>query len=158
VVLGSLLSLEAASSFGQGPFNNSGPTPPRAESPTTYTVTWTVKNSSNAIANAGVTAVLPPYVVYKEGQTSFTYDAASRTVRWDLGELKAGTGYTSAAKVGSFQVTLNPSISQVGQTPALTGSAVLNGTDRYAQIQVQSTAQGPTTQTSDGKSGVVEPK
>jgi hypothetical protein len=158
VILGSLLSLDAQSSYNQGPFTNSGPTPPHAETATSYTVTWSVKNSSNAIANANVSAVLPSYVTYKTGQTGLVYDSASRTVRWDVGDLKAGTGYTSAAQTGSFQVTLNPSASQVGQSPALTGSAVLVGTDRFAQIQLQATAQGPTTATSDGKQGTVQAK
>lgn len=158
VVLGSILSLEAQSLFNQGAYSNSGPTPPRAESPTTYTVEWTAKNSSNAIANATVSAVLPPYVTYKDGQAGVTYDAPSRTVRWSLGELKAGTGYTLAARTAQFQVQLNPSASQVGQAPALTGAAVLSGTDRFAQIQVQAQASGPTTQTSDGKSGTVQAK
>lgn len=157
-VVGSLLSLEAVSLYSQGPYSNSGPTPPRAETPTTYTVRWTVKNSSNAIAGASVSAVLPPYVIYKTGGTGITYDAPSRTVRWDLGELKAGTGYTSQASAGSFQVTLNPSLSQVGQAPALTGTALLTGQDRYAQIQVQAQAQGPTTETADRKDGIVETK
>ena len=158
VVLGSLLTLEAQSNFSQGAYSNSGPTPPRAEETTTYTIMWTAKNSSNAIANANVSAVLPSYVTYKTGQAGITYDAASRAVRWDLGELKAGTGYTSAAKTVSFQVAMTPSTSQVGQAPALTGSAVLFGTDRYAQIQVQSQAAGPTTATADGKNGTVQAK
>jgi len=158
VLLGSLLTLEAQSSFKDGTYSNSGPTPPRAEETTTYTITWSAKNSSNAIANANVSAVLPPYVTYKTGQAGITYDAASRSVRWDLGELKAGIGYTLPTKTGAFQVALTPSISQVGQTPALTGSAVLFGTDRFAQIQVQAQAQGPTTQTADGKNGSVQAK
>lgn len=158
VIVGSLLSLEAQSMYGGGPYQNYGPTPPQAETPTTYTVQWTVKNSSNAIANSTVSAVLPPYVAYKEGQSGVTYDAASRTVRWDLGELKAGTGYTLAARTAAFQVLLSPSVSQVGQAVALTGSAMLSGTDRFAQIQVQAQAQGPSTQTSDGENGVVQGK
>lgn len=158
VVVGSLLSLEAQSRYGRGAYQNSGPTPPRAEAATTYTVQWTVKNSSNAIANASVSAVLPPYVTYKTGQAGVTYDVPSRTVRWSLGELKAGTGYATAAQSASFQVALNPSISQVGQAPALTGTAQLSGTDRYAQIQVSAQAQGPTTQTADGDNGVVQGK
>ena len=158
VVLGSLLTLEAQSNFNQGAYSNLGPTPPRAEQETTYTIAWTAKNSSNAIANANVTAVLPSYVTYKTGQAGITYDVASRAVRWDLGELKAGVGYTSAAKTASFQVAITPSISQVGQAPALTGAAVLFGTDRFAQIQVQSQAPGPTTATADGKNGTVQAK
>ena len=158
VVVGSLLSLEAQSLYDEGPYQNSGATPPRAEQPTTYTLQWTAKNSSNAIANTNVSAVLPLYVTYKTGQTGVTYDAASRTVRWDVGELKAGTGYTLGARTAAFQVILNPSVSQVGQTPALTGTAALAGTDRYAQIQVSAQAQGPTTETQDGESGVVQGK
>jgi hypothetical protein len=158
VVVGSLLSLEAQSHYGDGAYQNSGPTPPRAEAATTYTVQCTVRNSSNAIANANVSAVLPPYVTYKTGQAGIAYDSASRTVRWSLGELKAGTGYTLGAQSASFQVVLNPSISQVGQAPALTGAAELSGTDRFAQIQVGAQAQGPTTQTADGKNGVVQGK
>lgn len=156
LVVGSLLSLEAASLYKDGPYTNQGPTPPRAEQQTSYTVQWTVKNSSNAIAGASVSTVLPPYVTYKVGTAGITYDVPSRTVRWNMGELKAGTGYTSQASVGSFQVMLNPSLSQVGQAPALTGSALLTGQDRYAQIQVSSQAQPPTTQTADGRSGIVE--
>jgi hypothetical protein len=158
VVLGSLLSLDARSLYSQGSYSNSGPTPPREGQPTTYTVQWTVKNSSNAIANTGVSAVLPPYVTYKTGEPGISYDAASRTVRWDLGELKAGTGYTAGARAASFQVTLTPSISQVGQAPTLTGAAVLSGTDRYAQLQVSAQAEPPTTATQDGKNGIVTGK
>lgn len=158
VVLGSMLSLDAQSLYGQGPYQNSGPTPPRVEQPTTYTVQWTVKNSSNAIANANVSAVLPTYVTYQTGQTGVTYDAPTRTVRWDMGELKAGTGYTTGARTAAFQVTLNPSVSQAGQAPTLTGAAVLSGTDRFAQLQVSAQAQPPTTQTQDGRGGVVQGK
>lgn len=158
VVLGSLLSLQAESLYTQGAYRNSGPTPPREGTPTTYTVQWTVKNSSNAIANSNVSAVLPPYVTFTTGQDGVSYDAASRTVRWNMGEVKAGTGYTTGARTAQFQVTLNPSASQIGQTPALTGAAVLSGTDRFAQIQVGAQAQGPTTQTDDGKGGTVQSK
>jgi hypothetical protein len=42
-------------------------------------------------------------------------------------------------------VTLNPSTSQIGQAPALTGPIQLSGTDRFAQVTVESQAPGPTT-------------
>ncbi len=145
VTLASAVVLLATAMHASGPFNNSGPIPPRAESPTAYTVQWTAKNSSNTVANASVSTVLPPYVSFVAGQSGVSYDAGSRTVKWALGDLNAGVGFSSAGRTAAFQVLLTPSGSQVGQTPALTGSAVLSGTDRFAQVQVTSTAEAPTT-------------
>lgn len=129
-----------------GPFTNSGSMPPRSGSPTLYTVQWTVKNSSNTVAGATVSTVLPPYTTFVAAQDSaITYDAGSRTVRWSLGDIGAGVGYSSVARVGYFQVSLTPSDSQVGQAPQLTGATALSGTDRFAQVQVTASAEAPTT-------------
>jgi hypothetical protein len=141
VTLGSNVSLEAKATASGGTI------PPRAEQDTTYSVVWTVKNSSNAVANASVSTVLPPYVKFDGAMpgSSVSYDAASRTVRWELGDIAAGAGYSTAARTASFSVVLSASASQVGQTPALTGAALLIGQDRYAQIPVQASADAPTT-------------
>jgi hypothetical protein len=138
-----------------GPFTNIGPMPPRAEVATTYTIFWTVKNASNALANTIVSATLPPYVQFMSAVVGegVTYDAASRTVRWPIGELKAGVGYTLSARQAAFQVTLVPSTSQVGQAPQLTGVPTLTGQDRFAQVNV--TAQGSAATTKiTGEAGV----
>lgn len=121
-----------------GPFSNTGPMPPRVESKTTYTVRWTVKNSSNAVANGVVKASLPQYVRFVAAQSGsgITYNEGSRTVTWSLGDIKAGTGYTGTARSGAFQVEIEPSTSQVGQTPVLVNSATLSGQDRFAQVQL----------------------
>jgi len=147
VVLSSAVSLTAAALHNTGPFSNSGALPPRAESPTAYTIVWTVKNSSNTIGNVGVSTVLPPYAAFVSAgaNTGIAYDSASRTVRWDIGDIKPGVGYSSAALVGSFQITLTPSTAQVGSVPALTGAAALTGTDRFAQTAVTASAGAPTT-------------
>jgi hypothetical protein len=154
VALASAASLTAQTFHFSGPFTNIGPMPPRAEAATTYTIVWTVKNASNALANTVVSAVLPPYVQFGsaiQGE-GVTYDSGSRTVRWPIGELKAGVGYTLAARQAVFQVTLVPSTSQVGQTPALTGATTLTGQDRFAQVNVTSQAAAPTTKIS-GEAG-----
>ncbi len=147
VSLASAATLLAQALHYTGSFKNTGPMPPQAEVPTTYTIQWTAKNSSNAVANTGVSAVLPTYVTFISAQTGsgISYDAGSRTVRWDLGELKAGVGYSAAARVGSFQVSLVPSASQVGTSPILTGAALLSGTDRFAQVPISASAEAPTT-------------
>ena len=95
------------------------------------------------MANAAVTAVLPPYVDFVSGPGGVTYDQASRTVTWSIGDLAAGVGYTKPAATASFTVVLHPSLSQVNETPALTGAAQLSGTDRFAQVQVSATAPAP---------------
>ncbi len=151
VTLSSAAALLARALHFTGPITNTGAMPPRAESSTTYTVEWTAKNSSNTIANAVVSSVLPTYVTFVTAQqgSGITYDAGSRTVRWDLGDLKAGVGYSTAARTGAFQVNFTPSSSQVGLSPALTGAAVLSGTDRFAQVQVSASAEAPTIRISE---------
>ncbi|MDE1925248.1 MAG: DUF11 domain-containing protein [Patescibacteria group bacterium] len=154
VSVASMLSLAAQALHFTGGFTNTGPMPPKANADTSYTIVWTVKNSSNTIANATVSAVLPAYMRYVPGASGVSYDTGSRTVTWSLGDLNAGVGYSSAAKQVSFQVVLTPSASQVGSVPALTGEASLQGQDRFAQVGVSATAQAPTTALS-GDTGFV---
>ncbi len=148
VVLTSALSLTAQALHFTGSFSNTGPMPPKAESQTSYTIVWTVGNSSNAIAQATVATILPPYVEFVAAApgSGITYDKGSRTVRWALGDLPAGIGYSLPSREGAFQVVFTPSSSQVGQAPELTGGAILSGQDRFAQAPVQASATGPTIQ------------
>ncbi|MBC7836707.1 hypothetical protein H7X87_02935 [Acetobacteraceae bacterium] len=154
VELSSKPSLTAQTLHFSGPFQNMGSIPPRADSSTSYTILWSVKNSSNAVANATVSATLPPYVEFLSSQqgSGLSYNEGSRTVKWNIGDLKAGTGYTLPVRQAAFQIRLNPSSSQVGTAPALTGEAVLSGQDRFAQVNVQTSAPAATTNAS-GESG-----
>ncbi|HEV8666918.1 MAG TPA: hypothetical protein VN665_03715, partial [Candidatus Paceibacterota bacterium] len=154
VSIASQLSLTAQAFHFTGPIPNTGPMPPVAEQNTSYTIQWTVKNSSNTIGNAIVSAVLPPYVRYvSAGASGVSYDGSSRTVTWNLGDLPAGVGYSTAAKTVDFQVVLTPSTSQAGSIPQLTGPATLKGQDRYAQVSVESDAQPVTTQITEAGFG-----
>ncbi len=147
VLVASAISLTAQALHFSGPFANTGPMPPQAESDTSYAIMWMVKNSSNTVANAIVSTVLPPYVRYVSSSASsgVSYDSASRTVTWSLGDIAAGVGYTAAVEQASFQIILTPSVSQVGTAPQLTGEVSLSGQDRFAQVTVNATAQAPTT-------------
>ena len=146
VSVASAISLTAQALHFSGPVTNTGPMPPKAESDTSYTIVWTVKNSSNTIANTVVSTVLPPYVRFAStGAAGVTYDSGSRTVTWSLGDVPAGVGYSVAARQATFQVILTPSASQVGSAPALTGNVSLTGQDRFAQVTVNAKADAPTT-------------
>jgi len=128
-----------------GPFSNSGPIPPIAGQDTTYTVVWKVQNQGSAVAGCTVTTILPSYTSYTSktsGDGSFSYDSTSHVVTWNCGDLKQ-----NGNAQGLFQVAINPSTSQKGDAPALTGKASFSGYDRFAGVNVSATANPATTAT-----------
>ncbi|MEK7463658.1 MAG: hypothetical protein AAB610_00855 [Patescibacteria group bacterium] len=118
-----------------GPFENSGPIPPRAEQQTTYTVIWTVDNTSSTIANGQVQSSLPPYMKWL-GKTDpssedITYNKVDGTIVWNVGSLSTYTNGTSRRKQVSFQVGLVPSVTQVGQTPVIVNQSTFTAQDDF---------------------------
>lgn len=158
--VGSALAVETRTRHFSGPIQNAGPMPPKADQETTYTIGWTVKNPSNTVSGSKATATLPSYVKYlgasTPGSENLTYDERSRTVTWNLGDVKAGTGFGQAARTVSFKVGLTPSASQVGTTPALTGRVVLTGDDRFTGSRVSTEGDPSTISIEGGESGYSE--
>ncbi len=132
-----------------GPFENSGPFPPKVDNETTYTITWTATNSFNNISGAKVSAILPQGVKW----TGFTspdseniiYDKSSGRIDWNVGDLRSFTGVNSPAREVSFQVAVTPSISQVGTDLDLLNEATISGTDTFSGAVVGETKSGVTT-------------
>ena len=124
-----------------------GPLPPKAESETKYTVTWTLSNSANPITGATARSVLPIYVKWSGVQTgeneNVTYNEVTREVIWNIGAVSPNTGFGSNREA-SFVLTLKPSLSQVGSVPQLMKDTLLSGTDAFAGVQVKS-KRGPIT-------------
>jgi len=114
-----------------------GPLPPKADTESTYTVSWTVTNSSNALANTSVSAILPSYVRFAGPLTdaNISYSAVGGTVTWSIGDMEPG-----ASKVASFQIALTPSLSQVGNQPTLISDQRVFGFDRFTRTQIERTA------------------
>ncbi len=161
----SALVITAQAFHFSGPFPNTGPMPPVAEQTTTYSVVWTVTNSSNSIANATVSASLPTYVEFVAAQpgSNITYDSGSRTVTWNIGDLNPGVGYNLPSQSAAFQVSFLPSIDQVTQSPALTSDTRLTGQDRFAQVPINMSVSGPTISLTESggyqsEMGMVAPK
>ncbi len=146
--------------FRSGVFTNTGPVPPRKEIASTYTVEWALSNTHNDVSGAQVKAVLPVYVDWmgavSPNTESVVYDPDTRTVSWNAGTVPALAGFSTSAKKVQFQVRLNPSASQVGISPALTGQILVSGTDAFVNKRVDVTADPSTTDTSDGFSGIVQ--
>jgi len=130
--------------YYSGPFTNVGPIPPRVEKETTYTVLWTVINSSNVVRGAVVVATLPSYVrwvdaIYPQGE-QVAFNATDRIVSWKLGDVAAGTGIIVAPREAAFQIALLPSLSHLDQTPLLVSGALFEGTDSFTGVRLS--AQG----------------
>lgn len=163
VKVASTLALSAKLLFDGSAFTNQGPVPPRAGEETTYTVVWSLSNSTNDISGAQVSAELPSYVKW-QGQVSpsteeVTYNSAGGTIVWDIGDLDSGVGFGSQPKEVSFQVSLTPSTSQAGSMPVLVGEASANGDDLFTGVPVRSNVRPALTTNSlaDGAGkGVVE--
>ena len=126
-----------------GAFVNTGPIPPQAEKDTTFTIVWTVDNTSNAISNTQVTASLPAYVTWMNNispaSENLNYDKNSGIITWNIGNMGTYTTSSSRRKEVSFQVSIKPNVNQIDQVPTLVNQAVLTATDNFTNQQLQST-------------------
>ncbi len=151
VKLLSNLTLSNRAVRSQGPLSNSGPIPPRAEQVTTYTIIWTVTNTSNNITGAKVTASLPPYVSWtgtvSPSDAQITYNDTGGTLVWNVGSIPRNTD-TGGGKQVSFQVSLRPSLNQVGSVPQLITNARITGTDSFTGVVIENSAPALSTRTS----------
>jgi hypothetical protein len=127
--------------YYSGPFTNSGPIPPKVEQKTTYTVTWTLSNTANNISGVKVNSTLPPWVDFVgsilPASEALTYNSSTKEIVWDADRIPRGTGITGATRSVSFQVSISPSLSQVGTSPILINDAVLTGHDDFANVDVK---------------------
>ncbi len=125
-----------------GVFENTGPVPPRAENTTTYTVVWTVDNTSNSVSGAEVRSSLPSYVKWlgkiSPSEEDISYNSVDGQIVWRLGSLNNSSSKDSRRKQVSFQVSLTPSITQVNQIPTLINDATLNAQDDFTNQSLSS--------------------
>ncbi len=134
-VISSDLGFSQEAYYYSGPFTNTGSIPPKANEPTTYTVTWSLTNSSNPLSGALVTSTLPTYVDWvgtiSPSSENVQYDATTRMVTWSAGQIAQGAGLSGNSKSVSFQVRFTPSTSQVGSTPKLLLESKVSATDTF---------------------------
>ncbi len=145
VKIATAVALTSSSLHSSGSISNGGPIPPRAGQATTYTIQLNARNGGSTIADGMVSATLPSYVSYTgitAGTGTFSYDSASRTVSWSIGNIPQGTNAE-----GAFQISLTPSTSQKGSAPLLTGPLSFSGYDRFAGVRITASADPSTTET-----------
>lgn len=139
-----------------GPFQNTGPLPPVPDQKTTYTALVTIYNSYNTVRDAVFTTTLPNYVRWMGNISPNTpgvnFNPDKQELTWPIGEIVAGTGYGTLPKQFAFQVELEPSVSQLGQSPIIVNNQRIAGTDVFADTVVED-VQDPLTIKIEGDPG-----
>ncbi len=122
---------------------NSGPMPPRAGQPTTFTVHWRIFNTSNDASDVRVRGVLGPNVRWT-GQVLTKFGPAPQVndrtgeITWQVGTVPAGTGVLGPAAETVFQLELTPSITDIGTMPALMRESRAVGVDDFTGSSLES--------------------
>ncbi len=119
----------------------SGPIPPVVANESIYQITLSVENTHNEITGARYTAKLPFYVRWVGKVTReerIAYNPDTREVIWNMGNVAAGAGNTTQARIGEFQVAITPSLSQIQSSPELLQTLRFTGTDLFSNKDVKS--------------------
>jgi len=140
IKIGSIIQAVGKTLHYSGPFQNSGEVPPKVGAETTYTIVWSLANNANDLAQAKITASLPPYVS-KESSVSpedsdLRFDEKNATLIWNVGDVPAGTGIIMPAQEVSFQISFSPSLTQTGETPVLVNSAKVEARDSFTDENI----------------------
>ena len=149
IKIASELGLTAKSYKNVGPFNNIGPVPPRADRESTYTVTWTLTNTTNNLKDTVVFTTLPAGVVWKAeispSSEIVNFNPDTKIVSWEVGNVTAGVGFAYSPKTVSFKVGLTPSINQIGTVPFLTEGVDSEAMDTWTEGLIKTNAPAVTT-------------
>ncbi len=129
----------------------SGPLPPVVGQETSYEVMWSVTHALHPLENLTVTATLPAGVTYGGNQAAdagaIIYDDNTRTVRWDVAALTAG----SAVVHGKFYVKVTPEAADAGQLKKILSGSSLRVTDSDTGARIDRDADPLTTDLPDDK-------
>lgn len=138
-----------ASLYYDGPITNSGPIPPKADTETTYTVGFTITNSSNPLKNGGITFKLPLYTRFTSKYVidagTVSYEPSTRQVTWSFGDIAAGVGTNTPALHGYIQLGVTPSVNAIGRELTIIPSAVFNAVDTVTGTKILQSQLGQAT-------------
>ena len=105
--------------------------------------------SLSIVMELKVVATLPSYMrwmgVVVPAREEVSYNSIGGQITWNLGDVSAGVGGATAAREIMFQVSLLPSLSQVGDTPILINEQTITGFDTFTEIITSSRKRALTT-------------
>jgi len=122
-----------------------------------YKVRLALSNSGNDFSNGLLSAFIPSGFiagsVTSAESANVQFDPSTNKLTWNVGSLPAYTGRFSQPRVLEFQVSLNPSSSQVNQSPTLVNTINFTANDLYTNQPVNISADDITTSDVAGTNG-----
>lgn len=135
IKIASSLQLTPIALYHSGPFENSGPLPPKVGQETTYTISWSVGGNANDFSKVKIISSLPSYVrwlnVISPADSKLKFNERDNALTWEVGDVPAGTGIISSVKEVAFQIGFTPNLNQKGNSPVLVGETKLEGYDNF---------------------------
>ncbi len=129
----SLVDILATTSYSSEDFKNIGPLPPRRGETTTYTISLLLKNNGNRLRDSRLSLSLPSYVQFENvsipRSEGAVWDESRRILTWPLENVEPQV--TGGERKLSFQVSITPTISQIGTTPVLVNGPVFEAFDIF---------------------------
>ncbi len=118
--------------------SNTGPLPPVVGKTTTYTLRWSITNASNDIMDGRVETFLPSWVQWtgniSADDETLQFNPRTQKVTWQVGRVEHGTGYYLPKREVRFQVSITPTVNQVGSAIVLSKEAKFIGRDVFTGI------------------------
>lgn len=124
--------------------SNFGPIPPRVNQTTAYTIHWQVTNTSNDLGDVRITTVLPQGVNWRDvyvasnQDTDIEYNERTKQIVWKIAKMPAATGFLLPVSELVFQVSIQPSVTQIGTTPILIDESRLEAKDIFTEESLES--------------------
>ncbi len=124
---------------------NQGPYPPKANTPTQYTIHWIIRNYATDITDVALSAFLQSGARFT-GQIKSNIESApvinanSGLVTWNIGSIPATKGVVNDPIEAIFQVEVTPATTQVGEKFLLMGETRLEATDAFTGLRLSDTA------------------
>lgn len=149
IKVSSELSLDAKLTYYDGPFQNRGPMPPKADSETFYTITLKIANAVNNASNVTVTGRLPLYArflgVVSPQTENLVFNQLGGMIIWNVGRVPALAGFSGPAKEVSFQIAVLPSVTHIGSSPLVMDNIKVAGDDDWTSEKLNNDTNNLTT-------------
>lgn len=146
---------------------NAGTMPPKANTPTEYTIHWVIRNYATDIKDIVVRATLENGVAWSgivksNVATVPLYNERTQEIMWKIDSIPATKGIVSAPIEAIFQVRATPNITQIGGVQPLITGSTFQATDDFTGLGLSATDVGIATDLPDDKTigqggGIVAP-